>query len=55
MSRVASSIFSDVIVFGITYKTTKFRMSFALFTCFNYYWQYNLFDAALLEEEHVVV
>lgn len=37
-SRVAYSMFHDVLLFDLTYKTNKFRMPFAAFTGINHPW-----------------
>lgn len=43
--------FWDVLVFDVTYKTNKFKMTFALFTGVNHHLQSSLFAGALLEDE----
>jgi len=51
--RVRSSYlsFSDMVVFGATYKTNHLNMSFAPFTGVNHHQQSTLFGCALLVDE----
>ncbi|KAK2969824.1 hypothetical protein RJ640_023553 [Escallonia rubra] len=50
-SREAYLQFGDVLMFGVTYKTNKFRMPFAPFIGVNHHRQSILFGGALLEDE----
>ncbi|XP_077252721.1 protein FAR1-RELATED SEQUENCE 5-like [Tasmannia lanceolata] len=50
-AREAYLMFTDVIIFDVTYKTNKFKMSFAPFTGVNHHRQSTLFGCALLADE----
>ncbi|XP_061373449.1 protein FAR1-RELATED SEQUENCE 5-like [Gastrolobium bilobum] len=50
-SRAAYAQFGEVLVFDVTYRTNKFKFSFAPFVGVNHHGQSILFAAALLEDE----
>ncbi|KAK8955074.1 Protein FAR1-RELATED SEQUENCE 5 [Platanthera zijinensis] len=50
-ARTDYFIFSDVIVFDVTYRTNKFLMSFAPFTGVNHHRKSSIFGCALLADE----